>query len=79
MRFPFARRPVTVEFKHPDGSPDIPAQVAEIDRRLLSIALIPRLHRGEGQKRRADELLDERLRLRPPVVAGVPVIPGRAS
>lgn len=79
MRNPFRRDPVTVEFVTPDGSPDVPAQVAEIDRHLLSIALIPAEHRPEGQRERADMLLDRRNRLRPPVTSGAPVIPGTTT
>ena len=73
----FGRRPATrPEYLTP---PDPQAAIAEIDRKLLSIALIPAEHRTDVQHGFADRLLDQRNAVRAGAPAEVPVIPGRAS
>lgn len=57
---------------------EVEGQIAELDRRLLAVALLR--PREAGQRVRMDQILDERNRVRAPrplVRPSVPVVPGR--
>jgi hypothetical protein len=60
-------------------NPGIEAQIADVDRKLLSIAVFPRSERGQGPEWQTDRLLDLRNAIRPAKERKPPVVPGRAE
>lgn len=70
---------VRVDVAQPADAPELVAQVADVDRQLLALALIPRPYWSPTTRERADRLLDLRNAIRPARPLSVPVIPGRSS
>lgn len=68
-----------VEHTVPPAELSAAERIAEVDRHLLSIALIPEVLRTAAQWSSLDVLLDRRLDLKRRGVVLRPVIPGRTS